>query len=505
MAEEVARENQGTLDLDAQRTTRTIRANADTPSEINEMFDGISYGKAGAVLLMVENYVGEETFRQGVHKYLAAHMYGNATAEDFWSAQTEVSKKPVDKIMDSFVAQPGEPLLTFDVGGSGSISASQQRFFLSPKGHTDKAETWSVPVCFKTAGEMHCDLLSEGKQQLNVPLSPFLYANAEGKGYYRSSYPDEAYGQLVSHVESDLKPAERISLLGDEWALTQAGKASIGSYLDLAAAVSHDSSAGVIASAASSLNYIDTHIASTPEERMELSAWVRSHYAQAYTKLGNPQADDSPGRRELRAQLLSLVAGLGKDQDAIAQAKAITAQNLADPKNVDTTLADAALLVAARNGDAALFDQLQKLSTSASNPQLRSNALRALALFRDPSLEKRALEYAVSGQVRNQDAAGLLSMEVRGRDTQDVAWQFIQENWDKVQAQLTTFGGAYIVGGTGGFCIAYRIEQVSNFFSAHKVMAADRTLARAKDQISDCIDLRAAQEPNLKAWLSKQQ
>jgi aminopeptidase N/puromycin-sensitive aminopeptidase len=505
MDEEVARENQGTLDLDAQRTTRTIRANADTPSEINEMFDGISYGKAGAVLLMVENYVGEETFRQGVHKYLAAHMYGNATAEDFWSAQTEVSKKPIDKIMDSFVAQPGEPLLTFGANKTGSVETIQKRFFLSPKGHSEKTETWAVPVCFKDSDKMRCELLSSPSEALKVPSSPFPFANAEGKGYYRSAYTDEDYAQLVSHVESDLNPAERISVLGDEWALAQASKASISSYLDLVSAVSHDTSAGVIGSAMSSLHSIDTQIAGTPEERVQISAWVRSHFAAAYQKLGAPQPDDSPEKRELRAELLILVAGLGKDADAIAQAKVITAQSLADPKSVDTTLADAALGVAARNGDAALFDQLQKLSNSASNPQLRSNALRSLALFPDPTLEKRALEYAASGQVRNQDAAGLFAMELRNRDTQEAAWQYIRDNWDKVQAQLTTFGGAYIVGAAGGFCSADRIDEVTSFFTAHKVMAAERTLARAKDQISDCIDLRAAQEPNLKAWLAKQQ
>jgi aminopeptidase N len=505
MDEEVARQNQGTLNLDAQRTTRTIRANADTPSEINEMFDGISYGKAGAVLLMVENYVGEETFRQGVHKYLAAHMYSNATAEDFWSAQTEVSKKPIDKIMDSFVAQPGEPLLTFRADKAGSVSATQQRFFLSPKGHSDEAEEWTVPVCFKSAGPTPCDLLTGATDSLKVHSAPFLFANAEGKGYYRSAYTDEVYAQLMSHVESDLKPAERISLLGDEWALAQAGKAPIGSYLDLVAAVSKDSSAGVIGSAAGSLNSIDAHIASTPEEREQISAWVRAQFAQAYQSLGAPQADDSPQKREIRAELLTLVAGLGKDPEAISQARAITTQNLADPKGVDTTLADAALRIAARNGDSALFDQLQKLSTSASNPQLRSSALRSLALFRDPVLEKRALEYAASGQVRNQDAAGLFAIELRNRDTQDFAWQYIRDNWDKVQAQLTTFGGAYIVSGTGGFCSADRIDEVTSFFGAHKVMAAERTLKRTKDQISDCIDLRAAQEPNLKTWLSKQQ
>src|ERR1700748_418247 len=106
--QDVAEGLNSTLNLDAAHTTRTIRAKADTPDQINEMFDGISYGKAGAVLLMVENYLGDETFRKGVHNYLAAHMYGNATAEDFWGAQTETSHKPVDKIMDSFVTQPGE-------------------------------------------------------------------------------------------------------------------------------------------------------------------------------------------------------------------------------------------------------------------------------------------------------------------------------------------------------------------------------------------------------------
>ncbi len=103
----------GALNLDAQATTRTIRAKADTPAEINEEFDGIAYEKAGAVIGMVEHYLGEETFRQGVHNYLAAHLYANATAEDFWNAQTAASHKPVDKIMESFVTEAGVPLLTF--------------------------------------------------------------------------------------------------------------------------------------------------------------------------------------------------------------------------------------------------------------------------------------------------------------------------------------------------------------------------------------------------------
>src|SRR5689334_9272185 len=113
MQQERAAELNETLNYDSDSATRAIRATANTPDEINEMFDGIAYGKAGAVLAMVEHYVGPEVFRQGVHNYLAAHLYGNATAEDFWTAQTEVSHQPVDRIMESFINQPGVPLLRF--------------------------------------------------------------------------------------------------------------------------------------------------------------------------------------------------------------------------------------------------------------------------------------------------------------------------------------------------------------------------------------------------------
>src|SRR5579875_3683144 len=191
----VAADAQDTLNLDSQPTTRPIRAPlANTPDEINQLFDGISYGKAGAVLLMVENYLGPETFRQGVHNYLAAHEYGNATAEDFWNAQTATSHKPVDKIMESFVVQPGVPLLTFGQPAAGRVSVEQKRFFLDPGQHADADQRWTVPVCFagEQAGGQDCGLLTPSESSIAIPAAasaaPLFFANAGGKGYYRSAY-----------------------------------------------------------------------------------------------------------------------------------------------------------------------------------------------------------------------------------------------------------------------------------------------------------------------------
>jgi aminopeptidase N len=135
------------------RTTRTIRATAETPAQIAEMFDGIAYGKAGAVIGMIENWVGPQVFQQGVHNYLAAHLYGNATAEDFWNAQTATSKQPVDKVMSSFVDKPGVPLVTFSDKQGEGYPVAQQRFFLdAPDKKAEGGAGWTIPVCVKTNG-----------------------------------------------------------------------------------------------------------------------------------------------------------------------------------------------------------------------------------------------------------------------------------------------------------------------------------------------------------------
>ncbi len=382
--QDVAEGLNSTLNYDAQRTTRTIRAKADTPDEINEMFDGISYGKAGAVLLMVENYLGEETFRRGVHNYLAAHMYGNATAEDFWNAQTKESHKPVDKIMESFVAQPGVPILNFNVP-QGNVAVSQQRFFLSASAKADKPQVWTVPVCMKSGeGKEDCEVLSAAQQSLKTPSAPFFFANAEGKGYYRSAYPADAYAKIVENVETGLKPVERISLLGDVWAQVRADKMAVGDYLTLAAAVKDDTNGSVIGTALSAVATIDSRIAATDEEHEALAAWVRKNFKPAYERLGEASDSDSPEKKELRATLFGYLGTVGKDPDVIAQAKQIAAKYLADPSSVESTLAQTATGIAAINGDPAFFDQLQKTFETSANPQLQETALRLLGQFKGP-------------------------------------------------------------------------------------------------------------------------
>jgi aminopeptidase N/puromycin-sensitive aminopeptidase len=501
--EVVASDEDSTLNLDAQPTTRAIRAKADTRDEIEQMFDGISYGKAGAVLLDLEHYLGPETFRKGVHNYLAAHLYSNATAEDFWGAQTETSHKPVDKIMESLVAQPGEPLITFGEPAGGKVSVTQKRFFVSPSIQPDPAQKWTIPVCFKSAKGTDCQLLAPATTSLEIPAGS-AFANAGGVGYYRSAYPASVYKSLVANAETSLTPVERIRFIGDEWAQVRSNQATAGDYLNLVAAIKGDPSAEVVSSSLGGVNSIYTRVAVTPEERAALAAWISKTFAPEYAKLGAPSPSDSPNTRQLRAELFNLLGYYGKDPVLLAEANRIANQYLADPASADATLGQTALAIAARNGDAALFDRLQKVFETSTNPEIQESALHLLPQFKDPALLERTMDYAVSGKVRNQDALIQFAIALQIDESRAQAWKYIQAHWEQVRALLTPEMGNALVGSAGSFCSAEARDDVKTFFATHKVPAADAALKHAVEHIDGCIELRTLQAPNLKLWLAAQ-
>jgi aminopeptidase N/puromycin-sensitive aminopeptidase len=158
--------------------------------------------------------------------------------------------------------------------------------------------------------------------------------------------------------------------------------------------------------------------------------------------------------------------------------------------------------IAASNGDAALFNELQRTYETATDPQRQEDALHLLARFRDPELQRRSLQYAVSGKVRNQDATFQLMIPMRDPATRGEAWDFISQNWDKVQAEFTTAMGGYLISGTGSFCSAEKRGEIEQFFASHPVAASSHSLQRAKDDIDACIELRSDQEPKLAEWVA---
>jgi aminopeptidase N/puromycin-sensitive aminopeptidase len=353
------------------------------------------------------------------------------------------------------------------------------------------------------ANKQNCQLLTPDTTALSVPDSQPFFANAGGNGYYRTAYTPGDYSAITAHLETSLAPAERISLIGDEWAQVRADKATVGDYLNLVSAVKDDTNADVISSALDGLSAIRERVAATPQEKAALETWFRQNFEPEYEKLGPPSATDAPNTKQLRAILFAAL-GDADDPQTLAQAREISQKYLSNPNSVEPNLAQTALRITARNGDAALFNELQKVAETSTNPEIQTGALHLLAMFENPDLAKRALQYAVSGKVRNQDAAIQLAISLDTEKNRDLTWKFIQDNWDEVKKEFTPEMGSVLVGATSAFCSEQARDDVSQFFSTHKVPAADQTLRHSIERINGCIELRNLQEPKLRSWLESQ-
>ncbi|MGA8762863.1 MAG: ERAP1-like C-terminal domain-containing protein, partial [Candidatus Sulfotelmatobacter sp.] len=501
----------GTLNTDSLASTRPIHQAAETPAQIMELFDGIAYGKAAAVLRMLESYLGEETFRAGVNAYLKQHQYGNATAEDFWDAQAKTSKKPVNQIMPTFVTQAGVPIINVKSqcsGNSTAVTLDQQRYFYDrAKFAAPGDELWQVPLCLKSSAggkSEKCELLTRKEQTFTLPgCSTWVLANAGATGYYRVGYQPEVVHALARDAETALTPAERIALQSDIWASVRVGREPVGDYLAFAQGLAADRNRAVLEDVLGRLGVVGHYLVSD-SDRESYRAWLRQYLRPILNDVGmDPKPGDSDEQRTLRARLFNALGEDARDPEVLAQARKIADKYLDDPASVDRELATGAFGLAALNGDQAFYDRLMAGLKNPKSPEEYYGYLFTLAQFTDPTLLQRTLDFAISSDVRSQDALGLITDVMRNPAGEKLAWDFVRSHWDAVQKAGGPFASAQVVNATSTFCDAGMRDQVSDFFNAHRIEAAERTYRQTIERINNCADLKSQQEPQLAAWLGQ--
>jgi len=491
------------LNVDSLRTTRPIRSEATTTDEINELFDGIAYGKTAAVLRMVESYLGEEVFRKGINSYLQKHAYGNASGEDFWNEIARVSGKPVDRIMRSFVDQAGAPLVSVNTScqrGRTSVTFSQQRFRLDSD--VIGPEVWTIPVCMDTTQGRRCELLTEREQTFELQgCQADLFINDEGHGFYISEYDSEYLRRRANSITRDLSPAERIALSGDVWALVRAGRIPIGDYLNLSAWFAAERDQAVSAVIHSHLAEIALSL-TTPENDAAYREWVRDLLAPAATEMGwRAGSNESEARRELRSSVLGTIGVTGRDPATARWARAEIDTFLKDPASTDPILVSTLLELASSTGDKILFEKFLKQLEKAGSPTDYYRYLNSLTKFPGPELLDRALKLALSPEMRSQDAASFLAEALKRPESREQTWSFVTGNWPALQKKMTTWSGAKVIAATSGYCSIAKRDEVVRFFKQNPVISSERTLKNTIEKIDNCVRLRSLQESNLDKWL----
>ena len=504
---EEVRDTQRAMALDALRATRPVRTRVETPDEINQVFDAIAYQKTAAVIRMVEGYVGRASFRDGINAYLKKFAFANATGEGFWTTLTALTRKPVDRILTSFVTQPSMPLVKVEAKCAGN--ATEVVLSQRPMSSAVPASTlWTIPVCYKRerggAAPDVCVLLSEATQKTRIDgCSPWIFTNVEGRGYYRTSYDAENVRALGDAARSGrLTLLEQTTLIEDLWALVGLGDQNISAYLSLSAQLAASEPTAAIETALRRINYTAERLVDEPQ-RPRFQEWVRRTLRPLLDRLGwAPRAGEPDDIQSLRSTVIFVLGNAGHDPDVLRETRRLAQLHVSGNTPLHPSLADVTLQLAAIEGDAALYDQYLARRADTRDTSESIRYLVALSFFSDPELVNRTLAYATSPNIRTQDAPTLIRLMMQRPWAMRAAWEHVKNNWEQLERSLGIFQGIpTVVGSLEHMCDVGAKNDAEGFFSARSVAGVDRTLRQSLERIDHCVATKSAQAGNLAGFL----
>ena len=512
----VYQDTNGGLSLDGLKNSHPIEMQVANPAEIGELFDAISYNKGGAVLRMLEDFLGEATFRQGIHQYLKSHQYGNARTEDLWASLEQVSGKPITAIMNTWVKQAGYPVLTVeeataDANSSIALSLTQSRFLydrlMNPEDDDDSR--WQVPISIRQAGsESKTATLMEGgtlKASLESAEAPgWVKVNAGQTGFYRVNYDDDQWRRLGEAVASmELPATDRLGLQNDAYALMRAGSLSPATFLALAENYRGETHVSVWSDLASNLGSFDNLIGSQPYYDQFLP-FAQDIFRQAAQRIGwEPRPDEGHLDTLLRTTMLGQLGAYG-DEATIKEARARFDRFLERPESLSPDLRGMVISLTAQAGDGDTFDTLLQLEDAADLQEEKMRLLRALTRFQRGDLLQKTLDLTLSSRVRTQDTVSLVIGVAVNRIGGDMAWEFIKNNWDEFNRRYGAGGFAimHLVSIIGRFTTLEHAADVEAFFAEHPTPGAQRTIQQSLERIrinARWLEVRGAEAGE---WLS---
>jgi alanyl aminopeptidase len=200
----VARER--IMQTDSSRRARPVRVEPRDREGTRDIYNRFIYDKGAAVLLMVEQWLGEDKFRAGIRGYLQAHRFGNATTTDLAAALKSATGVDPSAVMHSFLDVAGIPRVSFQIECTGV-----------PRVRLRQSGATAIPICVGGPGmKRTCEALDGPSGEVALPKESgcpaWIEPNAGGTGYYRTVW---SAAQLAALSIKNLSPAERLTLAYD--------------------------------------------------------------------------------------------------------------------------------------------------------------------------------------------------------------------------------------------------------------------------------------------------
>jgi aminopeptidase N len=491
------------MQMDARSTTHSIQQPIATEAEANSAFDEITYQKGQSIIRMLESFLGENVFRDGIRKYIAAHQYSNSTTADLWEALTEVSGKPVGEIATGWTEQPGFPLVKVSRDAS-TVILTQERFtvhFPNPP-----AQRWQIPLTYVTELQPATNgfLLRDKSANLpnELPADRALKLNVGDAGYYRVEYDDASWRMLVSHL-GQISEADRANLLTDAWALVEANRQPLSHYLGLVTQVLKDDQLAVYNQIIDTFIFINRLLAGDPA-RPHFQQYARVLLRPAFDRVGWEAKEDEPSQRSfLRA---SLIRGLGflNDTNVVTGCRARFERFLSDRAAVAPDLRPDIFAVVGRYADAQTWEKLHKLGLKTTSTEEKQNYYEALANAIDPRLVRRTIPLALTDELPTNRALFLLPFIARQSEHPDLVWEFAREHMKELLAKQDALGSdAFAPGLFTFFSDPQEAETLEKYAQSDLPPSAAKAVAKAVEQIGFRAEFKQRLRPQLKSWMEK--
>jgi puromycin-sensitive aminopeptidase len=494
---------------DSLRATRPMHLDVTNADQIEQMFDEITYQKGASVLRMMERFVTEDKFRDGIRRYIKSNQFANATPDSLWRAIAAESGKDISGIMHSWIYDEGFPLVSIN-SSEPQLTVSQKRFvFKRSQQGSDSAPIWQIPLEVRRLeddGDSAQKFLVTDKDTklAEIGAAPCV-VNAGGEGYYRVQYSANELSKIASHLDK-LTVLERAAALSDQFYLAVSGQIPVKDYLDFTAAYKGENDPTVTSLLCTELNQLDLMIDDSPSERSAFADYVRDRLSKAKQSFGwSSLGEDSDLIRRERAEVMLTLGTIGQDKNTIAEARALAERIYAHDTDTGTTvdaeLIDPIIKIVAYNGNAADYAKIETLWHRAKSPEREQSALMALAMFQDPVLMQKTLKMCLTDQVRRQDGPQLIAAIMETRAGRSVAWHFFHKHIIHIAWRFSGTRLFSVVMAMNSLATKEQLAEVQGFFKKHPVPSQSRGINKIIEAIEVRVAFRQRSGNQLCSWL----
>mmetsp|Transcript_1550 Transcript_1550/g.3923 ORF Transcript_1550/g.3923 Transcript_1550/m.3923 type:complete len:885 (-) Transcript_1550:120-2774(-) len=483
----VGTEQQRALQLDALRSSHPIQVPIAHAEEVEEVFDAISYCKGGSVVRMIYSVLGEADFQKGLQLYFQRHKYGNTVTTDLWNAWKEVSGKPIDKMMSSWTQKMGFPLLEVVndplTDASGQVQLKQRWFLADGSSEAkDDEKTWFCPVIVGTdkgaapagfleqkEGSIPCGGCLSGASMIKINFGQHVPV--------RVLYPEPVFKRLVQNLKA--VPAEdRIGLLSDTFAMSKAGALDPGFLVDLLAGFKAELNDKVWSEISSVLGGLDKVVGQglADDTAQAFKEFCSKLVVPAFNHVGwETSSGDSDNQKKLRSTVLAAVSKYcSQDPTIAAEAVRRCKEFAAAPNDASVLSADirpAVFDVAVQSDQgASIFEDLVAAHGVVTDGAVKIHIYGAMGKG-GPELQKKALEFCLSGAVRSQDLIYIpMAMATSGKSGAETVFNWMQNEYSRIYeligaTSMMLFQNMVRVSGAG-FVTESQAEAVSAFWKS---------------------------------------